>query len=110
MSVHVSEAQWEAFWAKTLPTPELVRVAEHHTECDQCRAIADEVFMRRRNYAPIVIDFSDEAWFGDNHLDLYEPDLVSAYVAGELDEDDRGWIDAHLGTCARCRDKFTLAD
>lgn len=110
MSEHVSEDQWEAFWAKTLPTPEMVKVAKHHSECDQCRAIAHEVFTRRRNYAPIVIDFSDEAWFGDDHLDLYETDLVAAYVAGELDEDDRGWIEAHLRTCARCLDKIRQAD
>lgn len=102
MSDHVSETQWEEFWAKTLPTLEFVRVAKHHSECGQCRTIAHEIFMRRRNYAPIVIDLSDETWFKDDHLDLYENDLIPAYVVGELDEDDCGWIDAHLRTCARC--------
>ncbi|MCI0666369.1 MAG: zf-HC2 domain-containing protein [Acidobacteria bacterium] len=109
MSEHVSEGLWEAFWAKTLPAPELVRVAKHHSKCGQCRAIAHEIFMRRRNYAPIVIDLSDETWFKDDHLDLYENDLISAYVVGELDEDDRGWIDAHLRNCVRCLDKIRQA-
>lgn len=102
MSEHVSVAQWEAFWAKTLPTPEMIKVAEHHSTCDECRKISHEVFMRRRNYAPIVIDLSDEHWFKDDHLDLCESDVATAYVAGELDEDDQGWIEAHLRTCARC--------
>lgn len=102
MPEHMSEAQWEAFWAKTLPIPVMVEAAKHHSDCDQCRAIAHEVFMRRRNYAPIVIDLSDETWFKDDHLDMYETDLVVAYVEGTLDEDDRGWIESHLRTCDSC--------
>lgn len=43
----------EDFCAKTLAVPEMSWMAEHMGDCQACRKLFNEVFDRRRNYAPI---------------------------------------------------------
>jgi hypothetical protein len=100
MSDHVSREQIEGFCARTLDTAELTAVGGHIAWCEPCFHLFQEVFQRRRNYAPVRINLSPEHWFKDEHLD-YEQ-LVD-FMDERMDEEEREITSVHLQACARCR-------
>src|SRR5262245_160656 len=69
MDDHISTQRMEAFCARTLSKEEFVAAAGHLANCEICLDTFREVFRKRRDYAPFILDLSLEEWFKDDHLE-----------------------------------------
>ncbi|MDQ3688335.1 MAG: zf-HC2 domain-containing protein [Acidobacteriota bacterium] len=101
MSDHVSTPQMEEFSARTLENRRMIEIGEHLAWCEVCCQLLHEVTQRRRNYAPVVIDLSSEAWLRWEH---FEYEQLVQYVDDSLDETEREMADVHLKMCGQCRE------
>ncbi len=80
----------------------MAAIGEHLANCSDCRQLFHEIFQKRRNYAPVVIDLSPEKWLRDEHLD-YE--WLTAYVDDAMEKDEREMTEVHLKLCGQCREE-----
>ncbi len=102
MSIHTTRPEMERFCARTLEVLKMAAIGEHLANCSDCHQLFHEIFQKRRNYAPVVIDLSPEKWLRDEHLD-YE--WLTAYVDGAMEEDEREMTEVHLRLCGQCREE-----
>ena len=76
----------------------MAAIGEHLAGCPGCHQLFHEVFQKRRNHAPVVIDLSTEKWLIDEHLD-YE--WLTAYVDKGMEQDEREMTELHLKLCGQ---------
>jgi anti-sigma factor ChrR (cupin superfamily) len=93
MKPHITMARIEAFRRGELPKEDLVSVATHLRDCDDCSARFEAV----RTAANALIDDLT----GFEHPEVEE---LFAYADGELDAARRNGIAGHLRDCAQCRE------
>ena len=99
MSTHVSKSQLERFAVGALEDVELVSVATHTADCENCHKAFVEELRRRVGSGPFVFSLNPEFWFRHDHLQF--EDLVG--VADEtVDAELKEIFDIHLKTCRRC--------
>ncbi|MGE0129319.1 MAG: zf-HC2 domain-containing protein [Blastocatellales bacterium] len=92
----------QRFCARILEVSKMAAIGEHLANCPECHQIFHEVFQKRRNFAPVVIDLSPEKWLRDEHLD-YE--WLTAYVDNAMEKDEREMMEIHLRLCGQCREE-----
>lgn len=80
----------------------MAAIGEHLANCAECHQLFHEIFQKRRNFAPVVIDLSPEKWLRDEHLD-YE--WLTAYVDDAMEKDEREMTEIHLRLCGQCREE-----
>ncbi len=80
----------------------MAAIGEHLAGCPGCHQLFHEVFQKRRNHAPVVIDLSTEKWLRDEHLD-YE--WLTAYVDNAMEKDELEMTEVHLKLCGQCREE-----
>jgi len=101
MITHLSAEEIAEYVNHRAPRPEMARVNEHLFSCASCYQRFLSVFQAQRRF-PIEIDLDDLAGLRGWHLQGEE---LKAYVAGQMDELDRGYANLHLRECAWCREE-----
>jgi anti-sigma factor RsiW len=103
MITHLSAEEIEDYVKPREPRQEVARVNEHLFSCAACYQRFLSVFQTQRGF-PIEIDLDDLAGLRGWHLQGEE---LKAYVAGQMDELDRGYANLHLRDCAWCREEVS---
>jgi hypothetical protein len=98
MSWHLSRSEIGRFHNRSGSGAELRGAAEHLGECSACREIYRELVSRRTGKLSIALGAG--GGFTEEHP---EYETKAGYAAGELDEQSRAWVDAHMEVCAACR-------
>lgn len=100
MNDHITTQRMNEFCSRTLDVKEMGGTAEHLAVCASCWLLYDQVFDRRRDYEPVVVNLSQD-WLKHEHLD-YEQ--LVPYVDDRLDATEREMADIHLKLCEECRE------
>lgn len=103
MITHLSAEEIKDYVKRRAPRPEVARVNEHLFSCAVCYQQFLSVFQAQRRF-PIEIDLDDLAGLRSWHLQGEE---LKTYVAGQMDELDRGYANLHLRECAWCREEVS---
>jgi hypothetical protein len=99
MTAHVSPEKMEAFRDDALPAEQAFGCAEHFAACEECgAALARAPHFSSR---PLAIDFSAGNFTPDEHV---EYEKLVPYVEGRMESEDAVPLEAHLRSCARCRE------
>jgi hypothetical protein len=101
MITHLATEEIENYAKRRSSRPEVSRVNEHLFSCATCYQQFLSVFQTQRKF-PIEIDLDELAGLRGWHLQGEE---LKAYVAGQMDELDRGYANHHLRECAWCREE-----
>lgn len=99
MSKHATLSEMDAFCAGTLPGEKALLLGEHIEDCLSCGDLFKKVSADDKYFSPLTLNLSPPSRSEDYHLDFGK--LVS-YVDDQLDEEERGLVDDHCQTCARC--------
>jgi predicted anti-sigma-YlaC factor YlaD len=97
----MSTAQIEKFRARELEAPEMVTVAAHISDCDECRRLFQQTAARQTESSTASINLSPQFWFKDDHLEYEE--LIDL-VEDRLDAKEREIVNLHLTACETCRE------
>lgn len=103
MITHLSAEEIEDYVKRRALRQGVARVDEHLFSCAACYQRFLNVFQTRHRF-PIEIDLDDLAGLRGWHLQGEE---LKAYVAGQMDELDRGYANLHLKECAWCREEVS---
>ncbi len=103
MTDHISTEQMAAFRARTLGAEEFAAAARHLAHCEICMETFRGVSRERKRTAFSVVDLSLEHWLKDEHFDSGQ---LVAYADDRLDGIGQEMADAHLKTCAGCREEL----
>jgi predicted anti-sigma-YlaC factor YlaD len=101
MTAHMSNAQIEKFRARKLDAPEMVIVAAHLSDCDECRRLFQQIATQQMEPIPTSINLTPQFWFKDDHLEYEE--LIDL-MENRLDVKEREIVNLHLSICDTCRE------
>ncbi len=102
MTGHISTEQMAEFRARMLNGEDFAAAAGHLEHCEICMETFRGVSGERNRHVFSINDLSLEHWLKDEHFDHEQ--LVS-YTDDKLDNIAREMADAHLKTCAGCREE-----
>ncbi|MBX3279683.1 MAG: hypothetical protein KF868_16895 [Acidobacteria bacterium] len=97
MSWHLSGSEIERFHNRSGSGAELSGAAQHLGECQACREIYRELVSRT---GKLSLALGAGGGFTEEHP---EYETKAGYAAGEMDEQSRAWVDAHMEVCAACK-------
>lgn len=103
MTDHISTEQMTEFRARTLSSEEFAAAAGHLAHCEICQEMFRGVSRERSRCAFSVTDLSLEHWLKHEHFDSEQ---LVVYADGALDSAMQEMADAHLKTCAGCREEL----
>jgi hypothetical protein len=103
MITHLLAEEIEDYVNRRAPRPKVARANEHLFSCAACYQRFLSVFQAQRRF-PIEIDLDELAGLRGWHLQGEE---LKAYVAGQMDELDRGYATLHLRECAWCKEEVS---
>jgi len=103
MITHLSAEEIEDYVKRRALRQGVARVDDHLFSCAACYQRFLNVFQTRHRF-PIEIDLDELAGLRGWHLQGEE---LKAYVAGQMDELDRGYANLHLKECAWCREEVS---
>ncbi|HET6863203.1 MAG TPA: hypothetical protein VFH91_09145, partial [Pyrinomonadaceae bacterium] len=101
MNDHLSTSQLRGLAVGHLAPGEYEYPAQHIASCEQCHLR----FMTQLQDEPTVSSFSlnSEFWFQHDHLTFAQ---LTSMADDTVDHESLGIIDAHLNSCALCRDSL----
>ena len=101
MAEHVTLSKMELFCARALDQTEQNSIARHLSECSDCAKQLVAILGRQKGTTTVSFTLTPAFWLRHKHI-VYEQ-LVE-FSDNKLEAEDRELIDAHLETCAPCRE------
>lgn len=103
MTNHLTDAEIEMFWSRDLEGFQTSRMAEHISTCDDCRQRITASRRTKGHDRGIAFSLDESSWLRGEH---FEYEDKRAYADGLAGVEERAIAEAHLSSCAACREEL----